>query len=105
MSYNGGDSAYSKDIYLGFSGVIQTWANVNQVPLADFIYTAGTGHTYTFVSTSLYFPRTISWNINGSTYGVGTVVHTFPSAGTYLVTLTVGNSSGTNSKTEEITVT
>jgi hypothetical protein len=105
MSYNGGDSAYSKDIYLGFSGVIQTWANVNQVPLADFIYTAGIGHTYTFVSTSLYFPRTISWNINGSTYGVGTVVHTFPSAGTYLVTLTVGNRSGTNSKTEEITVT
>jgi len=104
INYNGGDSAYTKNIYLGFSGVIQTWVNVNQVPIADFVYIVGSNHTLTFMSTSLYFPLTVSWDIDGSIYNVGTVVHAFSSAGTYLVKLTVGNSVGTNSKTEEIVV-
>lgn len=109
VKYNGGISGYRYNEYIGFTGTLQCWVNVNQPPIADFIYE---NYTYTgmigtpirFINASLYAPVSTTWNINGTIYNSGIVTHTFGAAGSYLVSLTAQNYAGSHTKTELITI-
>ena len=107
--YNGGLSGYKNERYIGFTGVIQAWVNVDQAPIPDFIYeqlhyTGMIGYPIRFINASLYDPSSVTWDINGVIYNTGIVVHTFGETGGYLVKLTVENSAGSHTKSELIMV-
>jgi hypothetical protein len=105
--YNGGISGYRSESYVGFTGTIQAWVNVDQPPIADFIYedyAGSTGYPIRFMDASLYSPRTLTWDINGMIYHAGIIVHSFGAPGSYLVKLTATNLAGSHTKSELITI-
>jgi hypothetical protein len=105
--YKGGISGYRNNSYFGFTGIIHTWVNIDQAPISDFIYEALSGmvgYPVRFMNTSLYAPRTLTWDINGSKYNSGIIVHSFGSTGAYLVRLTATNLAGAHTKSELITI-
>ena len=107
VEYRGGLSGYRNDKYIGFTGTIHTWLNINQTPIASFYYEAYTGMTgypMRFVNTSLYDPKSLEWDINGAVYNANIVLHTFGSTGMYIVKLTATNLVGSHTKSELITV-
>ena len=108
--YNGGISGYRNSKYVGFTGTMQAWVDVNQAPIADFIYETAyysgmVGYPMRFINASLYDPETVTWSIDGVSYTSGIVAHTFGTTGDYLIKLTVTNSAGSHTKYELITVT
>lgn len=108
ITYKGGQSSYINYKYIGFSGVIQAWINLSQLPIPDFIfeyksYSGMIGYPVKFIDTSL-FASEIEWNINGVVYKNGAIEHTFGLTGIYKVTITAINRNGKTSKTIYVTV-
>ena len=87
--------------------------NIPPPPVADFSAGATTineGQSVTFTDTSTNGPETWDWTFDGGTPGTSTDQNptiTYNTAGTYTVTLTVSNASGsdTETKIDYITVT
>jgi len=107
VTYNGGRSGYTNDSYLGFTGTIQSWINVNQPPIADFIYEQEIGigsYPVRFINTSLYYPDSTVWNIEGNIFDKGIFVYPFGETGVYVISLTATNQAGSSTRTEQITV-
>jgi hypothetical protein len=107
VTYNGGVSGYRNEKYIGFTGTIQAWVNINQLPIADFIYEAYTGivgYPIRFMDASRYSPKTLTWDIDGSIYHSGIITHSFGSTGIHIVKLTATNLVGSHTKSEQITV-
>jgi hypothetical protein len=107
IQYRGGISGYRNNKYIGFTGTIQAWINVNQPPIADFIYETYTGivgYPIRFIDASLYIPKTLTWDIDGYIYNSGIITHSFGSTGIYVVKLTATNSAGSHIKSEQITI-
>jgi hypothetical protein len=107
VQYKGGRAGYSNSRYVGLTGTINTWINVNQPPIADFIcefYTGMTGYPVRFIDASMFYPKSVRWDINGTVYTSGIVTHTFGETGMYLVTFTATNAAGAHTKTEIIMV-
>lgn len=75
-----------------------------QSPQADFDWDA-TGLTATFRDRSLYGVWFVSWDFgDGSTSAASQPLHRFEAAGSYTVTLTVTNHSGTDTVSHTVTV-
>jgi hypothetical protein len=107
VSYKGGLSGYKNEKYLGFTGTMQVWVNVNQPPVADFTierYTGMVGYPYRFINSSIYSPNSIAWEIGGMVYHAGIVTHSFGATGSYIIKLTATNLVGSHTKTEHLTV-
>jgi PKD repeat protein len=74
-------------------------------PIASFTQSATTvcaGQTVTFTNTSTGNPTTYAWTFAGGTPATSTALNptvTYPTAGTYAVTLTVSNADGENTAT------
>lgn len=106
--YNGGRSGYHRNEYLGFTGTIHMWVNVDQPPIANFRYegyTGTLGYPYKFLDESLYSPLNLLWEIDGTNYDSGVLVHTFGATGIYVVKLTASNAAGSHTKSRQVTVT
>ncbi len=107
VHYNGGTSGYRYNQHIGFTGTIHCWVNVNQPPVADFIYetmTGMVGYPVRFMDASLYAPDSLTWDINGLAYNGGIIQHSFGSTGAYMVRLTASNFAGSHTKSELITI-
>jgi hypothetical protein len=105
--YNGGMSGYRNNKYVGFTGTVQAWVNVNQIPIADFIYelyTGIVGYPIRFIDASMYSPKTLTWDIEGSIYNSGIITHSFGTTGIHVVKLTAENWAGSHTKSEQITI-
>jgi len=94
--------AFAQDAFGGHMWV-QTIVNIsNNPPLASFTFSPSsptTGQTITFDASSSYDPnRTITsyqWNFGDGSIASGIIVtHSYSSAGTYTVTLTVTDNDG-----------
>jgi PKD repeat protein len=75
--------------------------------VADFIYEeydGSTGYPIRFIDASLYAPKTLTWDIEGSIYHTGIIVHSFGTTGAHVVKLTAANLAGSHTKSEQITV-
>jgi PKD repeat protein len=72
--------------------------NISSQPCADFTYTIQPcTNTINFTSTSTNSPTSYLWDFgDATTSALQNPTHTFTSGGTYIVTLTVSNSSGTS---------
>lgn len=106
ITYRGGLSGYEYSRYIGFTGVIQAWVNLDVRPIANFIYEIDQLNPLKvqFTDTSLYYPTELVWDVNGTYYGAGIFTHIFPASGTYIVKLTATNLSGSMSFAMSITV-
>jgi hypothetical protein len=105
--YNGGISGYRNNKYIGFTGTLQAWVNINQIPIADFIYelyTGIAGYPVRFVDASMYSPNTLTWDIEGTIYKSGIITHSFGNTGIYMVKLTAENWVGSHTKSEQIVI-
>ncbi|NIO80386.1 MAG: PKD domain-containing protein [Candidatus Aminicenantes bacterium] len=88
----------------------QIWIGPNQAPTADFTYTTLGGNVVSFADQSTDSDGTVvgwSWDFgDGGTSTDQNPVHTYPSPGTYSVTLTVTDDDGaTDSITQDVTLT
>lgn len=77
-------------------------------PQASFTFTK-TGNAVTFSSTSTGNPTFYSWNFGdcpaaNCTSATNPVTHTYALAGSYVVTLTVGNAAGQSTTQQQVTV-
>jgi PKD repeat protein len=86
------------------------WVGPNQSPTADFTYTTMGGNAVSFADQSTDSDGTVvgwSWNFgDGGTSTAQNPTHTYPSPGTYSVTLTVTDDDGaTDSVTKDVSVT
>jgi chitodextrinase len=95
----------------GLTAVASTRVTVNRAPVAVISWTVS-GLTVNFSGTSSSDPdggtmASYAWNFgNGSTGSGATVAHTYPTAGTYTVTLKVTDAlGGTGTTTQTVTVT
>ncbi len=90
-----------------FDDVVVAGANVAQAPVAQFSSSATTaaicpGSSVQFTDASLFSPTTYAWSFPGGTPATSTdpnPVVRYNAAGTYSVTLTVTNASGTSTRT------
>jgi hypothetical protein len=75
-------------------------------PVASFTFTESTGSdTVIFKDSSTGPPTAWSWNFgDGDTSNTQNPVHTYATAGTFVVTLQVSNSTGTSSTSQFVTV-
>lgn len=84
---------------------------VPAVPVASFTASATTicvGQSVTFTNTSSGLPDTYAWTFSSGTPGTSTATNptiTYNTAGTYDVTLTASNSSGSNTNTQTAYIT
>ena len=107
--YNGGKSGYTRNSYFGFTGVIHAWVNVDQPPIADFIYeiqsfSGAIGYPVRFINASLFYPDSTVWDIDGSIYDSPIITHSFGATGMHMVKLTVTNASGYSIKRDLLTI-
>ncbi len=98
VSNAAGSNTITKTNYIKVSGTS------SQTPVAAFSASPTSGNTplnVTFTDSSTGSPTTWSWNFgDGTSATVKNPVHTYSTAGSYSVTLKVGNSAGNNTTTK-----
>lgn len=106
VDFKGGLASFQSGRYFGFTGMIQTWVNVNPLPYVDFEYVVDGENPLrvTFTDTSLFDANRWEWDIGGVIVRTKAVDYVFPSSGDYLVTLTAWNNTGSSYKSKIITV-
>lgn len=106
VDFKGGLAAFQRGAYFGFTGMIQTWVNVNPLPHVDFDYEVDATNPLrvTFTDTSLFYPNRWEWDVEGVTVTVKSFDYVFSSSGDYLVTLTAWNNTGSSYKSKIVTV-
>lgn len=106
MAYNPGTTASLIRVAYYGRGVWELPLNVSMPPAPSFTVSENTicpGTTVTFSDLSLGTPTAWSWSFPGGTPSTSTLQNptvTYPTVGTYNVTLSVTNGFGTNSLTE-----
>jgi hypothetical protein len=108
ITYEGGWSSYKSRQYVGFTGTIQAWINLDVEPIADFTYVVDPFNPfrYTFSDASLLFPTAWEWDLGVGGYKVtsSSFSYIFGSHGTYAITLRSSNAAGYSEKVKIITV-
>ncbi|MBD3260100.1 MAG: PKD domain-containing protein [Candidatus Altiarchaeales archaeon] len=110
MTYNGGQSKYTYEDHLdfsGYTGTIQAWIRMDTPPLAEYSYTIDATDTkhYHFIDSSTYFPTSWKWYVDGILVSQAEAfTYVFSAAGDYIVTLVASNGAGSTEKNKLITV-
>lgn len=108
ITYRGGWSSYSSEMFIGFTGSIHAWVRVDVPPIVDFSYSIPNPSTplrLYFSDTSMFFPTSWQWDIDGTLVTTQrSFSYLFASSGTYLVTLRDTNAAGSSEKTKVVVV-
>lgn len=105
--YEGGWSSYKSRKYIGFTGTIQAWVQLDIPPQADFTYVRDpvTSLKFTFTDTSLFFPTSWEWQVDGGSPVVSSnFTYIFATHGSHLVSLKAHNASGMSERVKTIVV-
>jgi PKD repeat protein len=98
----------NKFVAVGWKGIAVSGCTATPAPTANFSWSPASpraGQEVQFADLSTGSPASWSWNFgDGTTSTASNPSHTYTSAGTRSVTLTVSNSTGTNSVTKQISV-
>lgn len=109
VQYQESPSRFKRNQYLGLTGtgIVAAWIKIDVKPISNFTYTVDGVNPLKvrFYDSSTYFPEEWLWDF-GDTYKSATrnTDHTFSSSGTYMVSLTTTNQTGSDTFSQYITV-
>jgi PKD repeat protein len=109
IQFQGSPSKFNRNQYIGLTGagIVAAWVRVDVKPISNFTYTIDSINPLKvkMYDTSTYFPTGWLWNF-GDTYTSNTknTDHIYTTSGTYLVSLTTTNLTGSDTFSQYITV-